>query len=265
MLPINIIENCKRMIDSKQYQLSTSRGKEDLWLCKYLKDKNYSKEDAYQVWLPIYQSKYGAAEHEDYEPDAKFNEFWNHCDGVRLRENCGVIVIYQEELDFINRTSLSQWEKEYMLLLCAYCKVRKKTDYVRDKFPPMELKRMVERPKRKADDFAKLYNKLVDIQFLQERTIKTFNQYDGEYDTNTCVKLMVCNTSGAPVIKVNTILDIPLHFDKISMKKICPQCGQEFDYHSKTQRSVCSECYKKQRLQKQKECHQHQSRKNVNE
>lgn len=265
MLPINIIENCKRMIEFRQYQLPSSRGKEDLWLCKYLKDKKYSKEDAYNIWLSIYQSKYGNILGEDYEPDAKFSEYWNNCDKVRLRENCNVIVIYQEELDFINSTNFALWEKQYMLLLSAYCKARNKTDYVRDKFPPSELKKMVVRPKRKANDFADLYNKMVDVGFLQERTIKTFNQYDGEYDTNTYVKMHVYQTSGTAVIKVNTILDISMYFDKITMHKKCKECGQLFEYHSKTQRDVCEKCYKKQRLQKQKDCHQHQSRKNVNE
>ena len=53
MLPIDKEENCKRMIETGQYQIPRSRGKEDKWLFAYLKKNGIGRNEAYQIWLPI--------------------------------------------------------------------------------------------------------------------------------------------------------------------------------------------------------------------
>ena len=84
MLPIDKEENCKRMIETGQYQIPRSRGKEDKWLFAYLKKNGIERNEAYQIWLPIFQTRYFSYRGQN-DPTFIFNDLWENTQKVRFK------------------------------------------------------------------------------------------------------------------------------------------------------------------------------------
>lgn len=266
MLPINKVENSRRMLASGHYQTKKYRNEEDLWLIRYLKDKKYSKEQIYKKWLEIYPSRGESAELDE-NPSRLFNNLYNHVGGVKLDVNQHQVCFSEPEIAFIEALVAPKWIKEYVFALVA-CS-RASGTFVYDSLPLKDILPALSR-KNKSPDQTK--QRLMDFLFsnglMSKIEIKehydmlpTFDK-DGfenglEFDVdivNTRYKVVFPDLDGQIAFSSASILDVFDEFDRFTDFVICPRCGERFLFSSKTQRNVCPECWRKKRVQDSSVC-----------
>ncbi len=234
------------MLEYKQYLFSNSKGKEDLWFCKFLKTVcNYSYEHSFFLWKQIYESRYGKTENQRFVKK-QFFRYWSNCDFVNLDE-CGV-TITQKDIDFVNSFDIKDWQKKYVLVLVAYYRLRKKTEIGEMAFPPKKLMRYVKRADRhmRSDNDLDILNSLlVDKGIVVQNTKKKIDPYDGEeFEYHTYSLNMPKDGNDSPVIIVDELDDVPNSFRFIENYRVCQNCGEKFAIGPKTKRMICEKCWK---------------------
>ena len=70
---VNKLEAIKYMLNNKSYVPELSTNKQDAWLLYYLrKKKGKDKDEAYKIWLPIYETVHEKSSEGEY-----LGVFWN--------------------------------------------------------------------------------------------------------------------------------------------------------------------------------------------
>lgn len=243
MLPIDKEENCKRMLETGQYQIPRSRGKEDKWLFSYLKRNDVSRDEAYKIWLPIFQTRYFSYRGET-GPLFIFDDLWEDTEEVRFKKR-NEIVFYEKEIEFLKRLELPRWEKEFFMMLFATIKARGVNRffylYVGDliKFTSIS-------GRRGDEDFIVFHDGLKNGIF-KIKSDKIWNYKNGTYEDQEYKTIPFLAEEGKEVFRFKSLVDVPQCFEKMFGFKVCENCGKEFEAGSKCQRNLCKECYKAKR------------------
>ena len=248
MLPIDKEENCKRMLATGQYQIPRSRGKEDKWLFAYLKRNGVSRDEAYGIWLPIFQTRHFSYKGE-VEPLFIFDDLWEDTEEVRFKKR-NEIVFYEKEVEFLKGLKIPRWEKEFFMMLFATIKARGVNKffylYVGDliKFTSIS-------GRRGDEDFIVFHDGLKNGIF-NIKSEKQWNYKNGKYESQEYKTLPIIEDDGKEVFRFKSLVDVPQCFEEIFGFKICENCGKEFKINSKTKRDICKECWTAKEREKAK-------------
>lgn len=239
------IEHCLKMIEKEQYLDENSLGREDLWLCKYLKDSGYSVKEAFNIWQKIHINRYGGEKRDTIS--TLFLSFWNRCDKVVL--NCETFAVTKGELEFINRLDMALWKKQYVLYLIAYFKITK-GKWLKDYYyPPEAIKHKVKRPNRNEDrgnSITLITDDLLSNGVLECKTDK-ISGYDEEDEfVQSYYRTRNIADDKEIVFEFSSVDEIVDYLPLIKSEMVCPNCGNKFEISSKTQRCVCEDCWKKE-------------------
>ena len=242
MLQINQIENSKRLLQTGQYQLKQSKGREDVWLMAYLLSKNYEKEDIRKVWIKIYKTRHKEQNRD--EIGAAFEGFYRSARRWRLWEGKDII-IYQEEIDIINKTHVLPWIKEYALMCLGYFKSLGRDKQNLGLFPGPDLRRMTscKRVQGNINENARCCAAGL-LHIMQQ--IKCSYMTGAEYETID-IKVPFLKNKGKEIFRTNTLMDVPLAFKMLRNEGVCPECGNTFQITPKTKRQICYDCWRKKR------------------
>ena len=254
MLPINQITNSERMFETGKLQLTGTkleRAQEDLWFVAWLRNvKKFSREECYRRWLPFYLQIVGGEE--DGLAESTFNKRWNAASewGFEVQNN---FYIFQEELDAINSTVVDRWIKESALLLLGYKRAYKIKKLDMESIPYKGVFTATSLGRRRDSNSSEtavfLSSGLCSYEVKERVDSKDGSKFDTFYIT-----LNYERKNGTPILETNTLFDVISLFSKVECKKVCPLCGKSFEYHSKTKREICENCWREKRKAKQREC-----------
>lgn len=241
-------ENCEKILQTKKYTTESHQFMEQAVLFKYLYDEGKTKDEIYNIWLET-ESKLLEKSNGDIEDiNFIFGKLWSAASHWKIVKN-NSIVIYQEEIDYINSLEVFGWIKEYLLaLLCIYKYYGKKWCKYDSKikafcFSVTSVKREREEHKSKLKEcFDKYAPYSISI-----------------IDTTLSYKLNFVVTEGHVVMEIPNPRYVPTVIKLIKNQKICEACGQPFEYTSQTIKNrLCPACKKRERYKKQYECHKRQ-------
>ena len=239
MLPIDKEENCKRMIETGQYQIPRSRGKEDKWLFAYLKKNGIGRNEAYQIWLPIFQTRYFSYRGQS-DPTFIFNDLWENTQKVRFKSR-EEIVFYEKEISFLKSLDLPRWEKEFFMMLFAIIKARGVNRfyylYIGDiiKFTSISS--------RRGDESYKIFHDGLKNKVFKIKHEKVWDYKEGKYNSVEYKVIPLLKTSGDEKYRFKSLVDVPDCFNEMFGFRVCEICGKEFEINSKTKRNICKECW----------------------
>ena len=243
MLPIDKEENCKRMIETGKYQIPRSRGKEDKWLFAYLKKNGIGRNEAYQIWLPIFQTRHFSYRGQS-DPTFIFNDLWENTQKVRFKPR-EEIVFYEKEISFLKSLCLPRWEKEFFMMLFATIKARGVNRfyylYIGDiiKFTSISG--------RRGDESYKIFHDGLKNKVFKIKHEMVWNYKDGKYNSVEYKTIPLLKTNGEERYRFKSIVDVPDCFNEMFGFRVCENCGKEFEAGPKCQRNLCKECYKTKR------------------
>lgn len=257
MFPLNQVLNVHRMLETGQYQISSSRGSEDIWLAAYLFQNGYSFEEAEAVWIPIYETRYPKEKKETY--DNMFDLYWRKGTKYTLKTQ-RPITIYQEEIDVINAADLNMRCKEFALVLLAYAKSQ-------------GFRRIVSQngnAHKREEDFSKRIGTIIrrfvksggkhgeknewflctEAGLLKYTATFPKNRAGEDLKPRVYYDILYIANGGTVAYNFDTICDIQQAFESLKCELICKQCGKRFEKKPHTQRDICEECWKKQKRNK---------------
>lgn len=257
MFPLNQVLNVHRMLETGQYQISFSRGVEDVWLAAYLFQNGYSFEDAEAVWIPIYETRYPKEKKETY--DCMFEKYWRKGTKYTL-ETQRPITIYQEEIDAINVVDLSMRCKEFALVLLAYAKsqgfrrivAQSGSQYGNDKDFSKYIGTIIHRFTKSGGKHGEKNEWFLCAEAgLLKQTI-TFpkNKAGEELKPRVYYDILYITKGGTVAYNFDTICDIQQAFESLKCELVCKKCGKRFKRVPHTQRNICEECWDKQRTER---------------
>ena len=246
ILPIDPIVNSKRILQTGQYQYQKSFGVEDIWLISYLHSLGKTKNEIYEIWEPIHLTREKNADNV-WNLGPVFESLYQKGSGFVLTGR-NEIVIFQEEIDEINKAKMLPWMKEYLLVLLGFFKaIGKKRCYIQD--IPFSLIKSFVSIKRVKSEYN--INQICREQGYVTMELKTkVNKRYGTTKEMNFFSITYAKDEGTPVFRAESILDINNAFPLLKNVLVCEQCGKTFDINSKTKRKICAECYRKKRLER---------------
>lgn len=239
MLPIDKEENCKRMLETGQYQIPRSRGKEDKWLFSYLKRNGVSRDEAYKIWLPIFQTRHFSYRGE-IEPLFIFDDLWEDTKRVRFKKR-NEIVFYEKEVNFLKNLDLPRWEKEYFTMLFATIKARGVNDF--SDFLVGELIGFTSISGRRGTECNDVFSDGIKLKVFRHKSEKKWDSINGVFEKREYYVLPHLEEDGKEVFRFKSLVDVPQCFEKMFGFRVCENCGKEFEAGPKCQRQICYECY----------------------
>lgn len=248
MLPIDKEENCKRMLKTGQYQIPRSRGKEDKWLFSYLKRNGVSRDEAYKIWLPIFQTRHFSYRGE-MEPLFIFDDLWEDTKRVRFKKR-NEIIFYEKEINFLKNFDLPRWEKEYFMMLFATIKARGVNDF--SDFLVGELIGFTSISGRRGSECNDVFSDGIKLKVFRHKSEKKWDSINGVFEKREYYVLPRLEVDGKEVFRFKSLVDVPDCFNEMFGFRICENCGKEFEINSKTKRNICKECWVKEEREKAK-------------
>jgi len=248
------------MLATGQYQTQRYQNKEDWWLVKYLKLK-YEKEGLSpkefkelikKQWEPIYNTRYNKEDIGDYNYyiNKHFDMVYNRGKNVSLDKTLSKIIIYQNELDYINSLPAPKWFREFILLFLGHCKTTK--NYIYDYAPTKDYMGYLSLHTKNRDAITMtIYDKLKTLGLWEEITVitKTSSKYfEEEEDSDIKFRFSLPVKQGGDIAyQFDRQIDLIKNLDIIHNRYRCDICGREFEINNRTQRTVCDACYKNNR------------------
>ena len=245
-LPIDQIENSKRVLVSGNYQIPLSRGIEDKWLMRYLIDVGKSPQEIREIWEPIYLSRQFNRDFIN-SIDRTFDTYLRYAQGHKNR-TFNKIVIYEEELEKIRKSDLLPWLKEFALEGLSFFKAIGKTAVALKDFPKTKL--IGETSCYRYNSDINIFGRLQRNGLFTLTTPSGFNTEYGIEEEKQLVKCFFLKNKGTAVFEADSILDIGGAF--YLLRPICPVCGKPFEVTSKTKRDICFDCWRKKETQRKK-------------
>ena len=273
IIPINKKVNSERMLKTGEFQTEYFHNDEMTWLISYLRNvKKLDEKDIFVKWVPFYLKNENVTP--EYARD-QFKSFWASSYKYVMKDKNPEIVIWQEEIDYINSLPIAQWIRQYMFILILH--VRTTGNELYDYLPLGDYRKFLsttnEHVSEMKDTLMKIlrqYDFVKDVEIEEHHDIlETFDEYgnpcDVEYDVviknnRLQIKSPICKYGGEIGYRYKTILDGLKDLQEIKDTCICSECGKEFEFNNKTQTSICRECYKKD-LQKRRNNYRKQWRK----
>lgn len=245
------VDKCKYMIKNQVYytcdkNCSKNSG-DDVILLKYLQEQGYTKEEAFEIWKPIYESVYGV-----YNPDQTFGPtmfegVWNKASKF-AQKHIKLITIYENELDIINNMTCPKWIKEVVLLVLATVKSKNKYEY--HELPISKLIKFSSITRRTADNVMQVRKIMEQYGLLRCEVEEWYDEIDGETTLIDKYIFIFPKPEGDPVFTVQNVLETQQYFKLITMYKICVTCGSKFIYNMNTKRDVCKSCWQHEQVSK---------------
>lgn len=247
---VNKLEAIKYMLNNKSYVPELSTNKQDAWLLYYLrKKKGKDKDEAYEIWLPIYETTHEKSSEGEY-----LGIFWNKwktsASTVRLNKQ-NIATIYQEEIDRINKCDVkATWQKQLLLLILVYTKM---TNNFR--LSEINLGLFAKYIGKKLSNITEslsysMTQEAIRVGLFELIEIKEWNCIEGCWETSRYFNVhefkngeIVCEIWNGYQVK-----ELEYLFPII---KTCENCGSEFICSSKSQRCLCEKCYYENRRIKQ--------------
>lgn len=248
VIPVNQVLVCQRMLETGKYQTRTIGFAEDKWLLKYLFDKGKTKEEIYQIWLPIFSSK---ERNKDSIADAEyiFEFLWKRIFKIKKLLTCKRIYFYQEEIDLINAMDSPLQVKQMALLLLSYAKARGKYWYDQGMFEAVlyALKRYTTE-KRQVRGEKSYLGYLVRAGLVVHHSEDKEDMYHGGEKEVDFWEVIFARVSGDVVFTIDTPLDVVQYFELLHNQRTCPVCGKTYEYTQMHKTELCPACQRKKRI-----------------
>ena len=266
IIPINKKVNSERMLKTGEFQTEYFHNDEMTWLISYLRNvKKLDEKDIFVKWVPFYLKNENVTP--EYARD-QFKSFWSSSYKYVMKDKNPEIVIWQEEIDYINSLPVAKWIRQYMFILILH--VRTTGNELYDYLPLGDYRKFLsttnEHVSEMKDTLMKVlrqYDFVKDVEIEEHHDIlETFDEYGNpcgvEYDVviknnRLQIKSPICKYGGEIGYKYKTILDGLKDLQEIKDTYICPECGKEFVFNNKTQTCICDECRDKKEKERLKQ------------
>jgi len=223
--------------------------KQEIFYVRYLiYKKHYTKLQCYTEWRKI---KNGRANILKKDPDQLAIEFFNIYQAAnrinRIPGPLSEIIIFKDEVDYLNSLQVPKWIKEFWMAELIYYKFATQI-YSQVELTPTVLSwclRQVTDLKASNRTFFDHRDQIGKYN-AQFEVIKINNLNNHEYNIMTPKFLNTDNKS--PVLIINNLDQIKTGIKLIKDNyEICENCGKKFIKSSKSQTQLCTGCYKKYR------------------
>lgn len=244
--------NCIKILQTNEYSHNDRWEKKEeyrqqIWLIAYLVRLGWDKERIRKKWESIPAIQYSAIDslHPE-ELDMYFDTLYNKgviaggTNSFRKMDNVE-LVIYQEEIDEINKILTSYEFRKYLFMLLAvykYYSFTRGACYFDSKVRGYAFE--TSNPGKKYGDYSEA---LVNLNReagcpIQSKIVKQFH----------ISHLNFAKETGTPVVKFHDPVELVEHLNVIKRPKLtCKICGKKFVYTTKTKKDICDDCYAKQR------------------
>ena len=247
IIPINKKVNSERMLKTGEFQTEYFHNDEMTWLISYLRNvKKLDEKDIFIKWVPFYLKNENVTP--EYARD-QFKSFWISSYKYTMKDKNPEIVIWQEEIDYINSLPIAQWIRQYMFILILH--IRTTGNELYDYLPLGDYRKFLsttnKNPSEMKDTLIKVlrqYDFIKDVEIEEHHDIlETFDEYgnpcDVEYDVviknnRLQIKSPICKYGGEIGYRYKTILDGLKDLQEIKDTCICSECGKEFVFNNKT-------------------------------
>ena len=270
MIPIDKTRNCEMMLVTKQYQTEIYKNKEDVWLIYYLKkkyengimDKKKCHDIILTQWIEIFLTRFEDPTDTDVEfAEVHFDSIYRNLGYVDLNKKYKKIVIYKEEIDYINSLPVSYWLRQFILLLLGHTKTINSCIY---EYAPIQDYMRFLRLKTKNRDVITdtIYKKMrqfgiwVDSRVVTKRSA-TSKCCDGLYyteedDIEFKFEFRLPVDGKTKIATFASQLDLIEAMDSLLIETYnCDICGKPFVIGNRTQRTICENCWKdKEKIRK---------------
>jgi hypothetical protein len=244
------------MLKTGEFQTEYFHNDEMTWLISYLRNvKKLDEKDIFVKWVPFYLKNENVTP--EYARD-QFKSFWASSYKYVMKDKNPEIVMWQEEIDYINSLPIAQWIRQYMFILILH--VRTTGNELYDYLPLGDYRKFLsttnEHVSEMKDTLMKVlrqYDFVKDVEIEEHHDIlEKFDEYgnpcDVEYDViiknnRLQIKSPICKYGGEIGYRYKTILDGLKDLQEIKDTCVCSECGKEFVYNNKTQRTICDECW----------------------
>ena len=252
------IKNCEDIYTSKHFPNSDAQEKktmifQHITLFKFLEEqKGMTREQIKEFWLTTDSPILATIPQDGYDDwvEIEFDKIWQ----MRLRNSVNFtddnrriynFPIYQEEIDYINSLDCDTWSRKALLLLLSCAKHNKKGILKYNYTTTAWIEKMI-------DPNHKVRNKMMKLGQLNIKYhLFDFKSYGGKANF---IKLTYNKSKG----HIAAVVYSPNHMKECleliqEVKKICPQCGQEFIPSIKNKKIICDNCYHFNKQEKEKQ------------
>lgn len=232
-------KNCEKILKDKKYTTIKNRIMEQIFLFAYLKKKGMDEDEIYNIWLnDIEEPEYrNTVKISDDNKRKYFDLIWSKAKNIEIKKT-EKIILYKNEIDYINSLQTSLWVKQYILsMLCVY------------KFFASDWCEYKKNIKTFCYSCTSLGRERIDsIKILNEAMLK-YNLYDIIMKNNKLYyKMNFCNNKGEVEYELEDPRQISEIIDCLKCEKVCSICGKTFTYTYRTKNmDKCHECWLKER------------------
>lgn len=260
IIPINRELNCERMLESGKLQTEHWHAEECLWLIKYLRKKKFPENEVFEKWK--YFWKQHKIEYDDDDFERNFKSFSGNAATVVFKGYYPKIIVYQDEIDYINSLPAPLWIRQYIYILMLHSKATGNDTY--DYLPYDDYHWWLSLKGTNSSEIrGRLAGKLKEFGIIKIIKIKETHEWLPEIDEygnpigfehevtiendRLRIELPVKIINEENKVVYKTILDALDDIGKIHSLYKCGQCGKTFEFSLRTQRTICSDCYKEAR------------------
>lgn len=253
MLPVNQVEDAKRMLATGEYQLPRSKVCEDLWFIRYLLNKKKSEEEIFELWKPIFLSR-------ERNKDSCFNveQYFKQC--LKKARKHPIIhqrkySVYASEIEAINEYDVPIRLKQLAVVILCYFKALGKHYVYQEELLKYEhsFQSLLTEGKTKLKETRKDTFKCIEHGLICRQNITHFDDIMGDEIEIPIYVIPYLVQSGDAVFSSNTLADVQELFPMLKTERICEICGSKYVVNSKTKRTICEKCQKEKRRQLSRE------------
>lgn len=237
--------NSLKIMETGRYSTNNRQYLEQLNLISLLIEQGYDKQSIYSIWKNTDSLILSKIKDDIDEIDFVFNRIYLNAKSWKVSKG-NQIKIYQEEIDYINSLEVLPWIKEYLLALLSVYKFYSKPWCLYSE----DIRRFCFSTTYYGRERDKMRIHLSDCLNRYE----PYRIYTGE--NGAYFKCNFAKETGELLVTIEEPRQVQETFKYIKNEKVCNECGNKFEYNSKTIRNeLCPECSKKLRYKKQYECH----------
>ena len=229
-------ENSEKILRGEGYTTFHSRFREQVALVRYLLDRNHEEEEIYGIWKNTNPETilYADTEEEKREVYKRVRV------AARKWQNrfYSSVMVYKEEMDYINQMDEPLWVKQYVLCMLVVYKYYQQTycQYTN---------------RIKCFCYSKTNVKFERSQYTLTLCdcIKNYRVYDTViHDSNVAFKVNFAQSLGTPLARIKSPAYVEELYKWLKDSRVCTCCGKSFECSSKSlRRMLCDECYRKER------------------
>ena len=212
-----------------------------------------SEEECYNMWRAIRNGTASIYARDEEQLRNRFCLAYNKSQqkkyaDIKLDAPLVPVVIYKEEVDFLDDLDAPRWVKQYWAALLLYYKFAGQTTGRVQKSSALNAWciRHVDYKKKnyggKCQDIIAKYKMQAGRQIILDFPARMTESYP-------CYRPAFIKYRGTPVLVCRNVGEVDRLMNMIpDSTRACLRCGTRFSVTARTQRSLCSACYKLQRL-----------------